>query len=604
MAIPSSSVPFQVTFTTASRRQSISVSYFTGARDELLIQDEPGITLTENIRYELQFTCDDPNGRLYLDILDALPTHHLPAVQSQPDGTQYLLPSDKPIPLYWDGYIPWRPAVYHLFVQLGTTTYYTTILVKSKLVNHKELDIMRAELYADVQELAFELVRRHENPGNTLDMDIPNLDMHHLQAISSHARSLVASALDLMRKPNHGIAKMYEWVNAAGGVETDEWSARQMARRPPDRGLMLTPRRVLHHQRVENRWVVFISEEVLHIVTDLQAVLDRYLRQLHADVQTHARYAASHTVAAKQRDRKQAIINTVEQHVRQASTVLHALRTLRTTEWYQSIRAEVTHRGRPPFTHVIVRDARYRAFYQVWRTLNRDNLQVELNQRFNLQWRPTNELYEMWGFIKMVKALRLLGFAPTQGWLNRTQQGTWLAGEPYSGASVRMTHNDVTIQLWYDAEMPLRVSYTTLDTPVYTTNRHNRPDGRLDVFENNVYRGSLMFDCKYRAIGDFWNLETDPGLRPQAMEQISAYLDGPKSRFLNGEHASPVSALPVKEVWAIHPSGSDAVRAFEDYFVKLVRVKPGDENVHVLEELRRVLAGMLQNSPDDIAGIL
>jgi hypothetical protein len=596
MVIQSNGLPFTVTFVAVKgSRDAVSVSFFTESEDELLAKESPGVELIENTEYELLFESRHPEAQLFLDVLDALPIRS-PLVQISTDDAPYVTPGNEPIPLYFDGYIPWIPGLYHFCVRLREKVYYSSIRIRPKLMGDTELDIMRSELQDEVRGLAYQLVRRQLTLGHAIEDEVPGLDILQFHVIMRHADTLTAAALDLMARANHGIVKRYERVPADGSAEVDEWSVRQMLQKPPARGLVLTPRRVTSHDRLENRWVVFVTERILRSLDQMLHALRVYVDQLRHDVSFLAKYAEAQRNAAHERERKAGLLRTVEKYAQTTHRVTQVLRMLQTASWYQSIRSEVMRKGRPAFSHVLVSDSRYRAFYQVYRELNSDDLKIDISTRYALQWRPTSQLYEMWGFIKVLKHLTMLEFVPVKGWFYEGYRGgsQLYVDEMRSGVTLTLVRGDVRLRLVYDGEIPTRVHQTTLEQPIYTMNRHNRPDGRMDVYKQGVYFGSLVFDFKYRPIRNFWNLSADPSKWPREMDQICGYQGGCRSKFLYGTHDTPVATWPVREVWAIHPSGDEPVEEIEDYAVKLVRLNPGHDNRHLSELLAETIDRILE----------
>ncbi|GMA49417.1 hypothetical protein GCM10025857_07740 [Alicyclobacillus contaminans] len=596
MVIPFDEVPFQVRFIAVKdkHREEAKVSFFTDSEEELLAMERRSVVLTENTEYEVVFESERPEAQLFLDILDALPLQS-PIVQISSDDTPYVIPGAGPVRLFADGYIPWIPGIYHLCVRLRDKAYYASVQVQPKLMNAAELEVMRTELSEEVRGLAYQLARRQLTPGHPIAADVSGLNILQFHVILRYADSLTAAALDLMDRANHGIIKTYENVPANGAAETDEWAIGQMLKRPPARGTVLTPRRGIGYDRIENRWIVFVTDKVLRSLAHMNEMLQRYAEQLRRDIDVQAKFAGYQKSAENEQKRKQILLRNVEEYMQTTNRVTRVLRMLQTAPWYQSIRSDVVRSGRPAFTHVLVSDSRYRVFYQVYRELNNEELQIDVSTRYALQWRPTSQLYEMWGFLKVLKAVTKLGFVPVTSWFYEGHRGEQrvFVDEMQSGVSVSLERGSVRLRLIYDGEIPTRVHQTSPEQPLYTTQSHNRPDGRLDVYHDGAYFGSLMFDFKYRPIANFWSMSWDIGKRPREMNQISAYQGGCKSRYLYGTHSTPVDTWPVREVWAIHPSGGEPVQEFADYYVKLVRLTPGQDDQHLQLQLQETIDGIL-----------
>ena len=67
----------------------------------------------------------------------------------------------------------------------------------------------------------------------------------------------------------------------------------------------------------------------------------------------------------------------------------------------------------------MISDVRYRTLYQVQRELKKEAAEIMIDKLFPYQWKRTDNLYEIWGFIQFVKILQdeQLGFEATGGWI-------------------------------------------------------------------------------------------------------------------------------------------------------------------------------------------
>ncbi|MBX6353999.1 MAG: hypothetical protein IRZ10_11805 [Thermoflavifilum sp.] len=596
MATPSESLPFQLTLQRAGRDpHEIPVHLFTESTDELLSGRVVGAELREATPYRLFFTAN-VEARLYMDILEVLPIRDA-RIEMDSQDVPFVRPDARGIDLFVDDYIPWIPGLYHIRVIADGRTYYSSVKVRPKLLNDHQLEALRQEILRDARHMALQLVRSsvdeadHGSPEASYEWD-------RLDDLLPLSRRLTAAALDLKERPNFKIVKRYERAPLGVAVQMDPRVVRHTLTRPLPNAMVMTLRRQVSHQLPENLWLVRIVHELHAFLQDGLKRLADYQAQLRQEMADAALFLPPEVEEAR-RTQRQAALAAAEGRVQTVERIVHALRELAASPWFQSVQATTLHPTRPWFTHVLVQDPRYRVFLEAFHRLRSAERTVEIDPSYVWQWRQTNELYQVWTYLQLVRCIGRQGYRLSSGDMAHPgPDGSVYLRALQPGGHIDFHRADTRLRLVYDMALPHRADHTTPDQPLYATQRHNRPDGILHVYRRDVYCGSIVFDAKYRPVRNFWNFDVPEHNRPKAMDQLSAYEGTLKSQYLYGKRNA--RQKPVYEVWAIHPSGRDAVEDIPDYGVKLLRLTPGERNEHLTEILRRAIHGILEGLPEPV----
>lgn len=562
MAIPSDQLRFRLTF--AQHTQTMPVSVFREA--EWSEEEQHATTITENVDLAVLFQCDDPQARFYMSGLELLPAD---VVKVDEWGMAYLSPGLEPYELFktTGEYYPLIPGFYPVIVVAYGVRYHSSIQVLPKQMTLEQWQIMRDELEQELRGLAQDTLRKKLGLDHFAKRNLPAHLMQRFLIIQKRFPGVMAALHDLLNKANFRIRKAYQMMPLERAKSIDEVTVRHRLSHPEHRQSLKVPTREVEYDLPENQWV----RRILHVVSG-------YLDEIMETVEGQAGLTEVYEEARKMK---------------------HSLQLLRTTPWFEQVglpRQTVV----PP---VLMYDPRYRTLYQLFREVQADQTEVTLDVSYVRQWKRTDLLYEMWGFLQLCKSLsNTLGYEAVSGWLFDLQAGDGALTVPTlpPETQVVFASGDVRLQLSYDATIPSRREEVSLpDTPLYTVDIHNRPDGRLDVYKADVYMGSMMIDFKYRPKYWIWDVSKRVTMRPASMGQLLSYGHSCMSPHLLMGHLPEGlrgRLQPVLEVWAMYPSdwGGDPVQYDDEYRVRLIRATPGEDNAHVAEELKMGIARMLE----------
>ncbi len=560
MAIAASAVPFELTFTLAfmNYEKSYTASFYETSEQEFYEQDA-AIDIPENVPFEVLFESHSV-AKLYMDGLE-----NVLECKEDEEGT-YLFASSMPIDIYRierDEYYPYIPGLYQLRVNVTHKNYYAWLKISPKQMNEAQLEKMREEVESELCGLAQDIVHhRHELIGK-----IPPNVLYPFLILEQRFSMIMATINDLYRTVNFQIKKEYQLVPQEKSKVIDEVTIRYRVQYPDTENLIKVPIKRINYDLPENRLakqiIIFFIEKLNEFIFSIEQI--------------------------------ETIDNRNEENVyiEKALKMKRSLRWIQTAPWYTQVSSVKDY----TLPDVMTKDARYRSLYQVQREIYKELNEEKETQAY--QWKRTDKLYEIWGFLQFIKLLQKMGFERGSDWFQRREH-TIVTNIP-SGTMVIFRKNTLTLQLVYDGKIPSASSYTNeLAQPLYTSGTNNCPDGRMDVYDKYMYIGSLLFDFKYRPKKSIWDYERIITNSPsQTMKQLISYAFNCQSAYLFGEqlHVDIKNILrPVSEVWALYPSPwkLSMPEFYSDHHVRLMELSPMFDNSYLVEELNNTIKRMVQ----------
>lgn len=593
MDIQSKNVSFNISFIQDNCEIPVTTFY---SNETELAHCNPSAVLVENIDLLIHFQCDDENSKLYMDGLESIPEMY---VEEDDNGETFLRPSNYPIPLFKFEFYPLIPGFYRLLVETNNTKYFTLIQIKPKQLSVQQWEIMKDELESELAGLAQDLIRKNLGIGLPIGKYISSKLLHRFIVIQRNFGNVMEALSDLVNRVNHRIQKDYRLVEASQARVIDEVTIRYRLTHLENPNTYKIPVRLVEYDLPENQWIKRIVKIISRYLNEFSLAVETYNNVIEQEILDLLRYENTDNNQLVIREKRR-VLSYLHSCLDISKKMTSAFRMIENTPWYSQIKD--TH---APVSHVLLSDSRYRALYQLYRDLSSEEIEISIDSSYSYQWKRTDKLYEIWGFVQICKALigEKLGFNVVKGWLFEAnyEAGEILIPTLPSGTMVIFERGDIKLNLSYDSTLPLTSRQTNLDvTPLYVRGVNNRPDGRLDVFKNSTYIGSLLFDLKYRPLKGFWNTAKVRSCdRPKAMHQLIAYASHCKSIFLFGDQGQDYikrDLNPVPEVWAIYPKDSygDLIRFSEDHSVRLICLCPGESNGHLSDCLNNFLNDAIQ----------
>ncbi|RCW41677.1 DUF2357 domain-containing protein [Paenibacillus prosopidis] len=568
---------------------------------EEVLGEAMSFELTENKLVSILFRANDKNARLYMYGLESLTDEKL---ELDENGDVYLKPSATPIALYAKDYYPLIPGTYLARIITEGTTYYLPFKVRTKQVTEDQLEIMKKDLEDTVRGLAIDFVKKVYSAADNQNKALPPQLLRQFMMIKKHYPSVMAALTDIYKKANYRIRKEYRWTREYRARQIDHVTVRTLQTKSFHEGQLRTPVNAIDYDLPENRWVKFIIRNVLALLDKFEDSLNSYKEQVICELEELQKFQFQESTRREivEKERVSLLLEDYREFVHRMKSgfqmVVHA-------PWYQ----EITNKTFTHIPHNLQSDSRYRALFQLHRDLKEEELEVFIDPAVTYQWKRTDKLYEMWGYIQILKLLFKLGFKPKSGWLYDSLVEDKSLLIPYlpSGEKIVMLKDDLRIHYFYDAVLPITASGTALERAPLYMGKNNRPDGRIDYFKQDIYVGSLVIDFKYRPMSNFWqNSYYSLMSRPKEMEQLIAYKRDSNSKYLYGEEKGKrfremYSPRPVREVWALYAEAKDSLQKhlfFNDDSIHIFPMNPGQDFTEMLDQLQTIvnfMDGMLDH---------
>lgn len=584
MAIPYKG--FQVIFTQrlGEHEQQIKIDHFFEDEKELYEKKEDYyIEVKENLGLTITFQADLEDAQFFMDGLETLPEQKLGYDSKK--GEVYLIPFEKPVTLFdhSDDYYPLIPGHYRIMVVYERKHYYAWVKVLPKQLEEEQWEAMKNEVEQELKGLAKELMLKKTGLHPRMQTISQSL-LEQFYVINNRFSSVMTALSDLYRKVNSKINKEYALVPKGKSRRIDEQTVRHAVSHSQNELFIKIPVSAVTYDLPENRLAKKIIESISTTLTGFIAEVEITKRRLK-----------------KIGSVDEKVIEELEKLMDVAGKMRGAIQWIKTAPWYEAVGTYEA--SRLPF--VMNSDSRYRALYQLHRELNNEQQQEQVKTSYSYQWKRSDKLYEIWGYIQFIKVLKgkKLAFVPESGWIYSEDfhRNNSITPSLLASTKVVFTKDNLQIHLVYEALLPTQSRLTTLKSPLYTRGNHTCPDGRLDLYKEGMYIGSIIVDFKYRPRNAIWNESLMyQGQKNEVMRQLVSYGDNIFSNYLFGLDSNSVVSRfsPIQEVWAIYPNryGQSRSHDYPDYKVSLIELTPGEDNDHFVEKITTAIDQLIKTS--------
>ncbi|MGE7273614.1 DUF2357 domain-containing protein [Brevibacillus panacihumi] len=588
-----SSFPFQLQFLFSHERYNFSVKKFYKEMKEVDFET-PVFELLENIHVKILFHSSNKNSRLYMYGLDSVTEDR---VDIDEDGEIYLRPSSEAVTLYETNDYPLIPAPYLLKVVVEEEVFYAPFFIRSKQVSFEQLELMKKELEETMKGLAYDFIRRvYAASSEEQQVVLPPLLLKKFMTLNKQYPYVMAALTDLYQKINFRIQKVYHWVREEQSRTLDHISIRSVSEQSKNPGFIKTPHRQVNFNLPENQWVKGIIRNVLQVLDEIVNMMGVHRMRVQNEMDELSRFLYQESTKKMYQEKKKELA-TIDEYNDQVNQMRSGFQMIINAPWYQ----EVDIKSYSHIPHVLTSDSRYRALYQLHRDLNDEEIEISMDPVYTFQWKRTEKLYEMWGFISILKVLRdFFHFQPQTGWIyskNRFEEN-YIIPNLQPGERIELTKDEWRLNLVYDGQLPLVASQTNEKEHPLWMGKNNRPDTRLDFYKRDTYAGSLLIDFKYRPIKNFWlDSLRDSIKRIKEMDQLIAYSRDSRSDYLFGsgqtgrlirQHTDP---RPVLSAWAIYAEIKKNQRTSHNIAeerIQIIPLNPGDDLSLIVSNLEEV----------------
>lgn len=601
-----STLPFELTFTVEYAKnayeEKIVERFYDNEQDFYAHIDEPSVVLIEKINIAVNFRSKSGSARLYMYGLETIPFR---GVEVDETGEAFLLPNEGKVDLFNQNYYPLIPGTYQIRVVVGDQIWYAPFTIRPKDLTTGQLDLMKVQLEEKLRGLALDFISKQFSKGQTLGKLLPPKMLRQFLTITNHFPSVMAAVSDLYTKANFQSRKEYRIVRSDRANVVDEVTIRNRLKHPDQEGFLKVPVRTIQYDLPENIWIKQILKRLVMILNNFVDSVERYVTVLQAEIEElryYERFQESTKIVLTQKTK---VREELGRYIELVNQMKIGFQLISSSHWYD----QVPDKPLTAIPYVLTKDSRYRSIFVLYQELKNEELDIMLDSQYSYQWKRTDKLYEMWCYVELLRILEeKLDYEPVRGWIYDTQcnEERMLIPSLPSGERVILKKDDFELHLVYDGVIPLSSKDTVqYQQPLYMRQQYNRPDGRLDVYKNRTYYGTVMMDFKYRPRHNFWNKDSVNTIaRTREMTQLIGYSDA-RSNYLFGTYRPHSTAFqrlsPVVEVWAFYPvkeGRSERVTASPDHNVRLIPFSPGTDQEHVAQELERILDQILKDSTD------
>ena len=488
--------------------------------------DSSYVQMREFAQVEVELVAKEPGPwRLYLAGLERSDSRYV-----ESDGKESWLPHGARITLSSPTEEPWIPGYYDVQVRCGDRIYYNLLYVCPKGMTTHQLDLMRQEIEDLAAGLAMDVA------GGRAGGLSPEAHYRY-RLLWDNFPQLCAAVTDILERPSQQVTRNWQVVPSSCARRIDRQSITWLSKHPqtfaggkPQR--ILWGKGTVLYDLPENVWLAGVLDQIITLLGEI------------------------------------ALAGEGEQ----AKRALHMQERLRIL------------RQRPPLAELIggsvswslamFKDGRYRLLYELWRQLFKP---LSVYFRGELGWKRTDKLFEYWCFLRTIVALEELGFSPTGGTLLAGQlEKEGVVVSLSAGTKVELSRGERSVVVTYDEVLPHTLEEVRArDHFLMVISPHDKPDIRLDFYENGAYQYTSIMDAKYRHPLWIWDRRVFAGgiKWPQAMNQISNY----KNSVYNINQSD---LRCVREAALICPPVEEPqVDYASDYHLALVMEAPGDGKV-------------------------
>lgn len=589
-------LPFELYIINGYSKDKV-LNYTTSQEDLKNLEEKNILKVTENIDLSIIFL-DSENSRLYMDGLDTLPESQ---INIDEKGEVYFSPSteEQNIFKYGNEYYPLIPGYYRLMIITPENNYYSLIKVETKEMEIEQWEIMRDEIENKLNGLAQDIMRKNTNINIDNVYPIPFSLMRQFIILNENKSRLISTIEDIISNPRYELKKKYHLVQDSRIRRIDEHTIKYKAEHPNLKNLLKEPEPVYSYKLKENIMLKHIVKKLNSITKILKEFLLNSEKKVMLEIKESSSWGESNKTNLRLQNKMLLDIQKMKNEIRKIEKIWNKLLI---SEWNKEL--EDNKQDQVPLAMLF--DNRYNFIYQIYREMLEKKYSISLDESFKFHWKRTDKLYEIWGFIKVVETLlsEKMGYEAVEGWLleNPSLSTNVEVPELSQGSYVIFRKKEIEIIITYDEVLPSSSEKTTLKKPLYTSSNHNRPDCRIDVYDEKGHIGSILLDFKYRPLHNIWKDSLMRKSNPSdVMKQLNNYSSMCRSPWLykgrmNERQLKQIR--PVFEVWPVYPGrGKKNDRELNEHQIRLVDLSPGEDHEYFIEILNKAVDEIVNNAP-------
>lgn len=562
-------IPFKLTFISYPEKIMEWTNFSPSLTDALDDINKYSYNCKELLDLRVKFECEDLEAKLWIEVMDMLPN-----AEFEEGEVECFLPSSRYRNIYLNSeskdnekglvYTPLLPGVYRIIVTFaGNEKLYAFLNIEPLRINENQLETMRKEVEETIAGLAKGISTKKTALNFHKDSDI----LKKYSLLITNADVLTMNLYLILKDPKFKVEKKYIQKPLGKPLKSDLHTIRLNQVRNNKHHRKYSYYNMLEYDVPLNRNLKFFLQELLNDTISVVNYLKVNISGLRAEISIQKETYESRKKMVKEVELLESHLKTMEQL---KSTLVNALNQ----EWLKNITSNLEQQ------HRVHRYPYYRSIYNLYLNLQKEShYQVTAFENYVYYWKETSKLYEIWGFIKLLVMLKesSLGFSKFKGWIFE-QENQVIYPLLTAQDIIAMENQDgLKIKLYYDAILPKsNESEGSFENPLITNEINDRPDFRIDIYHQDIFRGSIIADFKYRGSSKLGtpgtyinNNTTSKGYKVYSQLINYSYAN---SYYINRKNKGEYAYPAVQRVFGIFPRMSNQSSFWEkDTGTRIIR---------------------------------
>lgn len=549
----------------------------------------------------VKFESNVENIDLWIEIMDMLPLESFKGLEEE---IERFLPSAEIRGIYLNNksiyntnrldYSYLLPGLYRIIVRKDNTDkYFGFLKVDSLRINEEQLSVMRNEVEDILSGLAKEVATKRNLSGNNVDYDNNDL-LQKYHFIVAQADKLITNLNLIINQPRYKIEKIYISKPIGMAVKSDMKTTK--LRQSKSRQIHKVPslNYEINYNISVNQNLKKMIERILKDTIKVEKYVDKNIGLLEEELKIQTKFKSP----VDDIERKISILSGHRMKISQLKANLTF--TLKQS-WIEKLSSNMNNQDKLP------RIPYYKSIYSFYQQLKRTGIfEVNPLQYYIYSWKETSKLYEIWGFLRILLMLKdntTLNINETSGWIFDNESEKIYPLLTPNTKIILSNLDGLKLIVRYDSfiSKPDDNSHS-IENPLITVENSNRPDLRLDIYYNDIFKGSILADFKYRSLGKLGNpyvyinnryFDQGHKVYSQLMEYTYA-----RTFYLNSDSKPKrYTDFAVERVFGIFPRyTSDPVSFIRDTVTNIIRcsLSPGvtydkieNEFIEIIEDIAK-----------------
>ncbi|WP_158727568.1 DUF2357 domain-containing protein [Levilactobacillus enshiensis] len=456
----------------------------------------------ENKNYGILFS-GNVEDRLYIDGLDLINNSR---VQTDDEGKLFISPGKELVSLYDfnnNGH-KYLPGIYRLQLKEKNGELFSWLKIVPKFLDDDQLDKMRQDVENTIIGLARSFSANTNGTITESNDDLSSDDYEILSILHDEYYRFQRAMFAIDKFPKSGISELYHWTRKMM-EPMDSRGIREMTNRPDRKKEIFGRYRVVNYDIQYNMLLAYDLRMLLKVINELRKKIRNILSLVNNTNKSLRNLENDNKILSKYRF---IISGTLS------------------TDWMN----DVSEAKNVVDKNFLPRNINYLFVKKLLkRVLSVSDKEFSFHRQYTYYWHRTDLLYEIWGYIQVIKGMKAIGFKPIKGWI--FQKNAKKIDILENGTTVELSREgekkNLKAKIIYNKKIiPNSPDRVTKENPLWTPAKHNWPDIRIDLYDEGdkdnpeTLIGVLVLDTKYRRFKDISSFEEGG-----AGDQLVSYLD-------------------------------------------------------------------------------